>query len=88
MSLRGNIPNIGFVASHLHISQAQDQEKVVEQVWLWSQSVNAENALQHACAIWVLVSSEYTWKAGTRAKFNYGYWRWGMRIRRNPDRLP
>jgi len=70
LNLRVNIPTIEFAETELENCQKYEQERAVEQVWVWSQSASFENALQHACAIWVLISSEYTWKAGTRARFN------------------
>jgi Fungal specific transcription factor domain/Fungal Zn(2)-Cys(6) binuclear cluster domain len=70
LRLRADLHTLDFLTTEHDDFQYDQQEDAVRRVWEWSKTISAEKALQHSCAIWDLVSSESTWRVGSRARFN------------------
>ena len=70
LRLRADLHTLDFLTTEHDDFQYNQREDAVRRVWEWSKTISAEKALQHSCAIWDLVSSESTWRVGSRARFN------------------
>ncbi|PMD28921.1 hypothetical protein L207DRAFT_559721 [Hyaloscypha variabilis F] len=70
LRLRADLHTLDVLTTEHDEFQYDQQEDAVRRVWEWSRTISAEMALQHSCAIWDLVSSESTWRVGSRARFN------------------
>ena len=70
LRLRADLHTLDLLTIEYGDFPKDEKEDALDRVWQWSKTMSAERALQHACAIWVLVSSESTWRGGSRARFN------------------
>ncbi|KIM94685.1 hypothetical protein OIDMADRAFT_135684 [Oidiodendron maius Zn] len=70
LRLRADLHTLDLLTIEYGDFPTDEKEDALDRVWQWSKTMSADRALQHACAIWVLVSSESTWRGGSRARFN------------------
>jgi hypothetical protein len=70
LRLRADLHTLDLLTTERDDFPNDERDDAVNRVWQWSKTMSAEKALQHACAIWVLVSGESTWRGGSRGRFN------------------
>ena len=68
LRLKADIESLHQVAYKVDPDHHAYQD-ILNRVYLWSHTKSAENALEHACAVWSLISSELARDKNHRAKF-------------------
>jgi hypothetical protein len=70
LRLQAPIENLHLISYQL-ASKRSTPEKVVNDVYQWSQSLSSRAAVQHACSIWTLINQESQRPENSRAQFNF-----------------